>query len=39
MNGAAFSVWKGMGKEPTVIGSQHRPASTALLAFGIPFSE
>jgi hypothetical protein len=39
MNDAAFSVWKAMGKEPIVIGSQHRPPSTALLAFGIPFSE
>jgi hypothetical protein len=39
MNDAAFSVWKTMGKEPKVIGSQHRPPSTALLAFGIPFSE
>ena len=39
MNDAAFSVWKAMGKEPTVIGSQHRPPSTALLAFGIPFTE
>ena len=39
MNDAAFSVWKAMGKEPKVIGSQHRPPSTALLAFGIPFSE
>ncbi|RSL19138.1 hypothetical protein EDE15_4774 [Edaphobacter aggregans] len=39
MNDAAFSVWKAMGKEPTVIGSQHRPPSTAMLAFGIPFSE
>jgi hypothetical protein len=39
MNDVAFSVWKSMGKEPTVIGSQHRPPPTALLAFGIPFSE
>lgn len=39
MNDAAFSVWIAMGKEPTIIGSQHRPPSTALLAFGIPFSE
>jgi hypothetical protein len=39
MNGGAFSVWKAMGKEPTVIGSQHRPPSTALLTFGIPFTE
>ena len=39
MNDAAFSVWKAMGKDPKVVGSQHRPPSTALLAFGIPFSE
>ena len=39
MNNAAFSIWKAMGKEPKVIGSQHRPPFTALLAFGIPFSE
>jgi hypothetical protein len=39
MNDVAFSVWTAMGKEPKVIGSQHRPPSTALLTFGIPFSE
>lgn len=39
MNDVAFSIWKAMGKEPKVVGSQHRPPSTALLAFGIPFSE
>ena len=39
MNDAAFSVWKAMGKEPTVIGSRHRPPPMALLAFGTPFSE
>jgi hypothetical protein len=39
MNDVAFSIWKAMGKEPKVIGSQHRPPSTALLTFGIPFSE
>jgi hypothetical protein len=39
MNAVAFSIWKAMGKEPKVVGSQHRPPSTALLAFGIPFSE
>jgi hypothetical protein len=39
MNYVAFSVWKAMGKEPKVIGSQHRPPSTALLTFGIPFSD
>ena len=39
MNDVAFSVWKALGKEPKVIGSQHRPPSTALLTFGIPFSD
>ncbi|WP_353063687.1 hypothetical protein RBB77_20885 [Tunturibacter psychrotolerans] len=39
MNDVAFSIWKAMGKEPKIIGSQHRPPSTALLTFGIPFSE
>jgi hypothetical protein len=39
MNDVAFSVWKAMGKEPNVIGSQHRPPLTALLTFGIPFSD
>lgn len=39
MNDVAFSVWKAMGKEPKVIGSQHRPPATAQLTFGIPFSE
>ena len=33
MNDVAFSVWKAMGKEPKVIGSQHRPPSTALLTW------
>ena len=39
MNDVAFSVWKAMGRKPKVIGSQHRPPSTALLTFGIPFSD
>jgi hypothetical protein len=39
MNDVAFSVWKAMGKEPKVMGSQHRPPATALLTFGIPFSD
>ena len=39
MNDVAFSIWKTMGKEAKVVGSQHRPPSTALLAFGVPFSE
>jgi hypothetical protein len=39
MNAAAIRVWKGMGKMPKIIGEQSRPPRTALLAFGVPFSE
>lgn len=39
MNAAALIIWKEMGKQPAEIGTQHRPARTALLAFGMPFSE
>ena len=39
MNATALEIWKTMGKTPTVIGSVHRPPRTALLAFGVPFSE
>lgn len=39
MNAVALSIWKAMGKHPNVIGAQHRPPRTALLAFGFPFSE
>jgi hypothetical protein len=39
MNLVAFSLWGTMNKCPTVIGSQHRPPVTALLTFGVPFSE
>jgi hypothetical protein len=39
MNAVALRIWKAMGKQPTVIGVQHRPPKTALLAFGVPFSE
>jgi hypothetical protein len=39
MNAPALIIWKEMGKQPTEIGVQHRPARTALLAFGMPFSE
>ncbi len=39
MNAVALLVWKEMGKCPLQIGSQHRPPQTALLAFGVPFSE
>ena len=39
MNDVAFRTWKAMGKQPNLIGAQHRPPKTALLAFGVPFSE
>ena len=39
MNAVALRVWKAMGKKPTLIGAQHRPSRTSLLAFGVPFSE
>jgi hypothetical protein len=39
MNKAALRVWKTMGMHPRQIGSQHRPPHSAVLAFGMPFSE
>jgi hypothetical protein len=39
MNACALRVWKTMGRNPTMIGARHRPPSTALLMYGVPFSE
>jgi hypothetical protein len=39
MNPTALSVWRAMGKPTNAIGSQKRPPRTALLAYGVPFSE
>jgi hypothetical protein len=39
MNAIALRIWKAMGKQPNLVGAQHRPPKTALLAFGVPFSE
>ena len=39
MNGAALRVWRIMGMHPRQIGSQHRPPHSAVLAFGMPFTE
>jgi hypothetical protein len=39
MNEVAYSTWRAMGKDPHVIGSQHRPPTTASLTFGVPFSD
>ena len=39
MNKEAMRVWLAMGKNPRVVGERHRPPKSALLAFGVPFSE
>ena len=39
MHAPAILVWRSMGKAPNVVGSQARPPHSALLAFGVPFSE
>ena len=39
MNATALLIWRAMGKRPRLIGSLHRPPHTALLTFGVPFSE
>ena len=39
MNEAAIRVWEEMGKMPQIIGAQARPPRSALLAYGVPFSE
>ena len=39
MNSVALSIWKDMGRNPRVLESRHRPPATALLAFGVPFSD
>lgn len=39
MNASALRVWRSMGRNPTLVGARHRPPSTALLMYGVPFSE
>jgi hypothetical protein len=39
MNAVALLVWQTMGRCPKLIGAQHRPPKSALLVFGVPFSE
>ena len=38
MNATALRIWKDMGKQPTEVGSLHRPPHAAALCFGVPFS-
>ena len=39
MNETALKIWRAMGKQARIAGWRHRPPQTALLAFGVPFSE
>lgn len=39
MNASALLVWRAMGRIPTLVGARHRPPRTALLMYGVPFSE
>jgi len=39
MNASALRIWREMGMPVTVIGESHRPARSAVLCFGMPFSE
>ena len=36
---AAIRVWEEMGKAPQIIGTQVRPPRSALLTYGVPFSQ
>ena len=38
-NTVALTLWRAMGHVPTVIGERYRPPTTAVLAYGVPFSE
>jgi hypothetical protein len=39
MNAPALALWKQMGKAANIIGEVKRPPLTAVLVFGVPFSE
>ena len=39
INADALSVWREMGMRVTIIGESHRPPRSAMLSFGMPFSE
>ena len=39
MNREALAVWRAMGRPGQQVGERHRPPRTALLSFGVPFSE
>jgi hypothetical protein len=39
MNATALKLWGEMQRPITIIGTQHRPPKSAVLAYGMPFSE
>lgn len=39
MNATALGIWRAMGKQARLVGAEHRPPHTALLTFGVPYSE
>ena len=39
MNAVALRLWEAMGNRPRIVAALHRPPKTALLTFGVPFSE
>jgi len=39
MNSEALRIWQAMGKAPTIVGEMHRPARTAAMVFGVPYSQ
>lgn len=39
MNREALAVWRAMGRPGVEVGERHRPPRSALLCFGVPFSE
>ena len=39
MNREALGVWRAMARPGIEVGQRHRPPRTALLSFGVPFSE
>ena len=39
MNATALRIWRAMGKQSCLVGARHRPPPTAMLTFGVPFSQ
>ena len=39
MNASALRIWMAMGRQPNIVGVNHRPPHAALLSFGVSFSE